>query len=135
MTGLDCALNPCQPCCPSAGVCLSFSTQSGAAGSCRHAFPIKSWVRNRAHPAQSQLLPAYRTRPWSFDLESCLPDSLNVLFLSLFLLQVGRRTPPAVVVCPPRHAGLSAEEAKPSTPAPGVCQQDPGAPASPRTEM
>ncbi len=87
MTGLDCALNPCQPCCPSAGVCLSFSTQSCEAGSCRHAFPIKSWVRNLAHLAQSQLLPAYRTRPWSFDLESsCLTHStfLSVSFSCSF---------------------------------------------------
>ncbi|KAI4821070.1 hypothetical protein KUCAC02_029021 [Chaenocephalus aceratus] len=43
--------------------------------------------------------------------------------------------PTAVELCPPRHAGLSAEEAKPSTPAPGVCQQNPGAPASPWTEI
>ncbi|KAI3372870.1 hypothetical protein L3Q82_023318 [Scortum barcoo] len=59
----------------------------------------------------------------------------GVCAICAFGQQVGPRSPPAVVLCPPRHAGLSAEEAKPSTPAPSVCQQDPGAPASPRTEI
>lgn len=100
VTGLDCALNPCQPSCPSAGVCLSFSTRSGGAGSCRHAFPIKSWARNRAHLAQSQLPPAYRTRPWSSDLESSRSTHPVFLSFSFSSLQVGRRTPPGCSTVP-----------------------------------
>lgn len=135
VTGLDCALNPCQLRCPSAGVCLSFSAQSREAGSCRHAFPIKSLVRNLTHKTQSRPMLSYQMKPWSSDLVSVLLMFLFLLLLFFFLLQVGRRTPPTVLLCTLRHAGLSAEEAEPSTPAPGVCQQDPGAAASPWTEM
>lgn len=57
-------------------------TELWEAGSCRHAFSIKFWVRNQAHLAQRRLLPAYPTQPSSFDLKSfCLTHSA---FLSLF---------------------------------------------------
>lgn len=72
-------------------VCVYHSTHSWGAGSRRHALPIKSWVRNLAHLAQSEFLQPYETRPWSSDLESsCLIHCSVPLFLFLLLLFYSR---------------------------------------------